>query len=71
MLSKWSGAAYRNIDTEAEPKRQMRAKENKGRPVRWIWYIKWNPTGAYMLIKKLCEFNFEIPSAQRERNIIT
>ena len=50
----------------------MSAKENKGSPVRWIRYIKWNPRGAYMLIKKLCKFNFEIPSAQsKERNIIT
>lgn len=51
MLSKWFGVAYKNIDTATEPKKwEMSAKENKGRPIRWIWYIKWNPTGAYMLI---------------------
>lgn len=49
----------------------MGAKENKGRPVRGIQYIKPEPNSLHSY-KTLCEFHFEIPSAQsKDRNIIT
>lgn len=54
MLSKWFGVAYRYIGITTKPKTnwEMNTKENKGRPVRWIWYIKLNPTCAYIWIPK-------------------